>query len=112
MEQDNNPINAILNKLENLSKTTYELWQLKAIQKSIVIGSAILSKTLTILFLFIGLLFLSIGTAIYIGSLLPALYYGFALVALFYFIIFIVLIVFASGIKKHLTNLITKAIFN
>ena len=112
MENINNQFDPLLKKLENLSTTTLELWRLKGIQKSIELGSALISNSIALLFLLIGIVFLSIGTALYIGSLLSKSYYGFGIVALFYLLIFTLLIVFGSAIKKCLANTFTKAIFN
>ena len=112
MENSNKQFDPLLKKIEDISTISIELWRLKTIQKGIDIGSTIISKSISFIFLFLGIVFLSIGVAIYIGTLLPNMYYGFGIVALFYLFIFVVLTAFGSSIKKCLANNLTKVFFN
>lgn len=112
MENSNKQFDPLLKKLEDISTITVELWRLKAIQKGVELGSTLISKSISFIFLLLGIVFLSTGVALYIGSLMPAMYYGFGFVALFYLLVYAILTAFGSNIKQGLANNLTKVFFN
>lgn len=88
-------------KTRDYVNTRIDLLKLKSIKRA----SAIYSSTLTFLFLggilFLVILFLSVGFALYLGHLLGETYYGFFIVAGIYIIAGLVF----YALRKSLLNL-------
>ena len=72
---------------EQYSKTSAELFKLKAISKTADVASSLLSKFIVIFFIGMSMLIASIGISIWIGEILGGSYYGFLIVAGFYLVI-------------------------
>lgn len=87
MENKISYIEPLLDQAEEYGKTTYELAKLKAVDKATDVVSMFISHGTIVMFISIFLLFISLGTALWLGNLLSNLYYGFFCVAAFYGIV-------------------------
>ncbi len=110
MEENSPLFGALLEKLENFSKTSIDLFKLKAIDKL----SAILSSTIYILLIgllaFVFILFLNLAMAFWISDLLGKAYAGFFIISGFYLLLVLVVVIFNKKIIKApvITALISK----
>jgi len=107
MENIAENIELLYQKVEKYSKTSFELLQLSAIDKTSDILS---SLAIVIVLSFISAmftLFLNIGISLYLGDLLQNYVLGFIIVAVCYLLIGIIIYVFRiSLIKTPIDNLI------
>ncbi len=107
MNQSTTSIEALFERAEEYSKTSVELYKLKAIDKSADVVSSLVSRLAIFL---IGALFViiaNIGIALWIGELLGKSYYGFFVIAGCYALIAILLSVFRhQWIKTPISNAI------
>lgn len=93
-------------------KERFELLRLEFAERSARETSAIVSKLILALFLALGLLFLSITLAFYLGSLWNSYGTGFAVVGGGYILIFLILALLRrSLIQKPIMNGIIKSFF-
>lgn len=104
-----NHTGTLIEKTNNYTKVTTELYKLKLIEKSADVIAHLLEKI--VLFTAVISLFtmINIGIAIYIGEMLSKLFLGFFVVALFYLIL--ALLLYFAGkilIKKPVKNSIIK----
>ncbi|RTY95033.1 hypothetical protein [Flavobacterium sp. GT3R68] len=105
-------IEMLIDKIEQYSKTTIELYKLKAIDKSTDVFASLGSRI--IIFIIIALFFivLSMGVALYLGEVLGKSYYGFFAVASFYGLTAIILFMIRkSHIEKSFNDYIVNQIF-
>lgn len=98
-------IETIFEKVEDYSKTTIELVTLKAIDKTAdIVSSLAITIILFIVFASVALL-VSIGLAIWLGTLTGALYNGFFIMAGVYMLIGLVVYIFRKDwIKTSVSN--------
>lgn len=85
---------------ELYTKTSVELIRLKTIGKSADVISSIAGGIFIFVSLLIFLLMLTIGAAIWIGSLMGALYLGFFIVACFYLFMSLIIYAFKNVLIK------------
>ena len=111
MEDKPNSIESLLETTQEYIKTTFELFKLKALDKSSELVSAILTRAIAFFFIFMFFLMASIGLSIWLGEILGAGWYGFLIVAAFYGIIGLILSFFNGGIKKLIANSFVKQVF-
>jgi hypothetical protein len=105
MEDYEKVIEALLVKAEEYGKTSFELAKLKALDKTSDVVSSLVPKLIVSLLIIIGLLFLNVGLAVWIGDLLGKLYFGFFVVAAFYGITGVIMHFFMhKRIKKIVRN--------
>ncbi len=98
-------IELLFQRVEEYSKTSLKLLHLKAIEKSADVLSSLLTKLITILIAAMAILFIHIGVALWIGSLLHHVAYGFLIVGGFYTLVAIALQLFKNcWIKSPLHN--------
>ena len=103
------PIELLFKKVEDFSKTTIELLQLKAIDKTADVVSTLVAQLAIIIAAALAILILNIGVALWIGNLLNNSFCGFFIVGGFYTIIAIILCVYnVAWIKKPLNNTLIK----
>jgi hypothetical protein len=107
-----NPLNAIEILWERTCeylKTNIQLIKLQAVGKASHIIATVLSQLILLIIAVFFMLFLNIGIALWIGSLLGKLCYGFFIVAAFYVLIGLVFIIFKKKmIKKPINNFLIK----
>lgn len=107
METQINLIEALFERVQSYTKTTYELSKLKLLETSTIIVTSLIAKLSVILMLSLFVLVLNIGIALFLGELLGKSYYGFFIVAAFYLVVGIVLHFFLHNwIKKPISELI------
>jgi hypothetical protein len=100
-------IEALFEKGEVYSKTSYELAKLKSLETSIRLLTAMISRGSVVIALSLFVLVLNIGVALWLGDLLGKSYFGFFIIAGFYLLVSIVLHFFLQKwIKKPINDLI------
>jgi hypothetical protein len=118
MEENINPkpvtLEGLMEKMEQYSKSTYELSKLKALETTTVVVTSLISKLSVVIMASLFILVLNIGIALWLGELLGKAYYGFFIVAGFYLLAALVFNFFLhKWIKKPVTELIiTQALSN
>jgi hypothetical protein len=105
MEDKATPLEVLLERAENYSKTSIKLFKLKTIDKTAEIISTLISWMVVITVVALFFMILNIGIAFWIGELLGKTYYGFFIVAAFYALLGIVFKLFSTQwIKKPMRN--------
>lgn len=113
MENKATFLEPLFERAEEYGKTSYELFKLKTIDKTVGIASTFVSRSIAVIFFLMFILIANIGIALWLGDLLGKLYYGFFCVAGFYMIIGTVLYFFMyEGIKKRISSIIISQILN
>jgi putative effector of murein hydrolase LrgA (UPF0299 family) len=108
MNENQNFMDNLLGKAEDLVKTSIELFRLKTIAKlSDVLSSAIPGVIYGLVLLFI-LLMLSIAASLYLGDLTGQSWYGFLIVSGFYLVLVIIIYIFRRPIKKSISDSVIK----
>ena len=110
MEENSPLFGALLEKLENFSKTSIDLFKLKAIDKLSDILSNVVFYVLIGLLVFVFLLFLNLAIAFWINDLLGKEYAGFFIVSGFYLLLILIVVVFNKRIIRAplISTLISK----
>jgi hypothetical protein len=102
-------IESLFERVEVLSKTTYELSKLKLLQTTINVVNTLVPRLSVIIMISLFALVLNIGIALFLGELLGKSYYGFFIVAGFYLVAGIILHFFLhKWIQKPISELIIK----
>ena len=113
MEDKINFIKPLFDKAEEFGKTSFELFKLKAVNKTAGVLSTFISQGVVVFVFTMFIVVLNIGVALWLGQLLGRLYYGFFCVAGFYALLGIVLYFFLNKwIKKRVSNSIILQILN
>jgi hypothetical protein len=112
MERLASRIETLFEKTEQYTRTTAELYKLKAIDKSADVLSALVARLAVVLAATLFFLILNIGLALLIGDELGRSCYGFFIVAGFYAVLAIMLHAFRhKWIRTPLRNsIITQAL--
>lgn len=112
MEDNQSPIETLLEKTERYVRTSTELYRLKIISKSADVISTLAARLVVIAFIALFFFIVNIGLALWIGELLGKVYQGFFIVAGFYAFTGITFYIFRNRwIKKPLKNaIITQAL--
>ncbi|GAP68638.1 hypothetical protein BA6E_10481 [Bacteroidales bacterium 6E] len=112
MNENQNFMDNLLDKAEDLAKTSFELMRLKMVDKlSEVLSSALPGIILGVVMLFMVLM-LSIAASLYLGDLAGQSWYGFLIVSGFYLMIIIILYLFRAPVKKRISDTIIKKTLN
>ncbi|MEN6619528.1 MAG: phage holin family protein [Rikenellaceae bacterium] len=112
MEEKANILESLLEKAEEYGKTSFELFKLKALNETLGVVSSIISRTVTVVFIFTFFLMGTIGVAFLLGEILGKLWYGFFIVAAFYGIIGAVLYFFMNNrLKKLVEDFLIKQVY-
>lgn len=112
MENRNNLIEALMEKVADYGETTLELAKLKTIEKTSDIASSIFPRAIVTLVFISFMLFLSLGMALWLGEILHRLFYGFFVVAAFYGVVTIVVhLFFRKWLKSIFGDYIVKKMF-
>ena len=112
MEPKINLIEPLLERVEQYSKTSFELFKLKSLDKTADVTSSLISRLAFVLVFALFALTLTIAVALWLGDLLGKNYYGFLLVASFYCLVGIILLFTHPFIKGRINNSIIKQILN
>lgn len=109
MNDNATPFATLLERAEEYSKSTIELFKLKAIDKSADIASSLVSRLAVVFMVILSVLIISIGVALWIGDQLGNSYYGFLLVGGFYAFVALLIHLFRHHwIKYPISNSIIK----
>ena len=105
-------IETLFERTERFTKSSAELYKLKAIDKFADMLSTLIARITVMVFVILFFLILNLGVAMWLGEILGKLYYGFFCVAGFYALGGILLFVFRDEwIKTPLRNsIITQAL--
>ena len=112
MENETNPIESLFERAEAYTKTSYELIKLKALDKTSGAASALVSRLCLIAVLFLFIVVVNIGVALWLGEILGKSYYGFFIEAAFYFLVVVVLLLMHSWIKQRVSSSIITQVLN
>ena len=113
MEENAKLVKSLLERAVDYGKTTYELEKLKLVDKGSVVAFSFFFHSVVFFLATISLLFISLGTAFWLGMILGKTFYGFLIVAGFYGITGIVFyLCMYKWLKKIVCNLIIKRILN
>ncbi len=104
MEEKATLIGSLVDKAEVYAKSSIDLLQLKAIDKSANILSSLMSTIIIAFVILCITIMISIGAALWIDELMESSYYGFFIVASFYIFIAIILGVFRKSLLKMPLN--------
>jgi hypothetical protein len=105
MKNNTMPIESLIEKAEDYSKTTIELFQLNAIDKTADLISTLVTRLVIFMAVVLFTLTTNIGIALWIGELTGKTYYGFFIVGGFYVLITILLYNFMEQwIKTPVSN--------
>ena len=107
MERIATSVDLLFEKVEDYSKTSIELLQLKAISKSADVLSSVTALIAVGIVAALFTLFLNIGLGLYLGKLLGDYYLGFFVVSGFYFLMGLI-IYFTKDrfIKQKISDLV------
>lgn len=107
MERIATTVEMLFEKVENYSKTTIELLQLKAISKLTNVISSVTALIAVGIVVALFSLFLNIGLGLYLGELFGAYYLGFFAVAGFYLLLGLIIYMLKDTfIKRKISDLI------
>lgn len=95
------PIETLIERVEDYSKTTLELFKLQAIDKSADVVSSLLSRLAVFMAVALSILIINIGVALWIGKMLDNLYLGFFIIGGFYAILAIIINAFRHSLIKY-----------
>jgi len=104
MEDNTNLIETLIEKATDYGKTSYELAKLRALEKTSVVISSLLSNAVVLIIISLFMLFLNLGLAIWIGQRLGEIYFGFFVVAGFYGVISILVYSFLRNWIKRMVG--------
>lgn len=106
-----NNFEILLESAQDYIKTSITLYKLNTVNKVLSVVSALISKSVVMLFLSLFLLIASIGAAFLLGDILGQTWYGFMLVAAFYGVVAIVIALFLNNwFNRMISNFLLKQI--
>ena len=97
--------------LKKYLNTRYELVVLKTVDKSSKIISGVSLYLIIFVIVFFLVLFSSIAFALYLSEYYASVYKGFFAISIIYFSLLVVVLLFKSGIKRKITNMMIRGIF-
>ncbi len=105
MTDNATPIATLLERAENYSNTSFELFKLNAIDKSADVVSSLVLRLAVVMAVALSVLIINIGIALWVGQLLGNAYFGFFAIGGFYAIIAMLLHLFGQQwIKIPVSN--------
>jgi len=112
MENQTLLIETLFEKTESYTRSSAELYKLKAIDKFADLFSTLTARLVIIVFMTLFFLIVNIGIALWIGEIIGKAYYGFFIVSGFYAVGGSVFYIFSNKwIKRPLRNsIITQAL--
>ena len=113
MENKTTIFEPLFERAQAYGKTSFELYKLKAVEKTSGVSSTFASRALAFFVFSLFIFMTSIGAALWLGELFGKVYYGFLFIAGFYAITGCVLYFFMHNwIKKGINNSIIKEMLN
>lgn len=113
MENNASPVETLIEKIEDYSKTSFELYKCQAVAGAAGFLSNVASKLIISVIAVLFLILLSIGAALWMGELLNEPYYGFFVVSLFYLLIGLLVYLFRNDwLKTPISNKIIRRFLN
>ena len=104
-------IEMLLEKFEQYGKTNFELYRLKAIDKSTDIFASIVTRIVLVLIIALFFLLITLGLCFYLGELLGQVYYGFFAMSGFYLLLFIIFLVVRNKVEDGFNDYLINQIF-
>lgn len=104
MEEKVNFLEPLFERAEIYGNTSYELFKLKALDKTTDVLSSLASRGITILVIVMFITVTNIGVSLLLGEILGKLYYGFFCVAGFYGILTLALHFFMHDWVKKIAG--------
>ncbi len=103
-------IEKLFERIEQYSKTSFELYKYSAIYETAALFSSLAVKFVMTLIVFIVVLLFTVALSLWIGDMLQNTAYGFLLMGLFYVLLGIFLFVFRkTWIKKPVSNFVIRS---
>jgi hypothetical protein len=112
MDREANLIEPLLERAETYGRTSMELLQLRALNKTADVVSSMASRLLLLAILAISAISFNIALALWLGTLLGNNYFGFLITAAFYALVGGIIFMMHSHIKKQITNSIINVVLN
>jgi len=111
MKENQGLLKDMLDRAEEYSRTSIELFKLKTLDITSDFLSLLISRLIVVAFLLIFFFTLTVGAALWLGDLLGKAGYGFFIIAAFYGIIGLILYYPLGGyIKRRLSDFIIKQV--
>ena len=105
MTDNATPIATLIERAEDYSKTTFELFKMQTIDKSADVVSSLVSRLAILMAVVLSILTINIGISLWLGILLGSAYYGFFVIGVFYAFIAVLLLIFGQQwIKTPVSN--------
>ena len=112
MEDNAKLIELLVNRFVEYSKTSYNLYKLKTIDKATDLVSTSIPNLVFYITVGLSILFGSLGLSFWLGEILGNTYLGFFTVAVFYILIGLIIHFFLhTWLKKIISNYMIKKIF-
>jgi hypothetical protein len=112
MEKDVNLIESLLESTVDYGKASAELLRLKALNKTSDIMSSVVPHLLVTVVVILFVLFISLGLALWLGTILENAFYGFFIIGAFYGITGLLMHFFMhKWMKKKFGDFIVKQLF-
>ena len=113
MEDNKTPVEVLLERGQAYTKTTLQLFKLKATDKGAEIISKVVSGFVILILLILLFVNLNIAVALLIGELLGKMWLGFTILAGFYGVICLIVYLFRDRlIKRPVSNSIIRELLN
>lgn len=113
MENQENLITPLFEKIQEYGNTSYELVKLRTVEKTVGFLSRVASGMVILLVVCMVLLFSGVALAIWLGQLAGEMYVGFAWVALIYvFLGGMTLLFFRKWMRRKFADFMVSSIFN
>jgi hypothetical protein len=91
MEINKTVFDPLIETVQVYGQTSFELFKLRALDKTAELTSVVFSRVLAYSMLLISVIAASIGTSLWLGQLLGKLYYGFFCTAGIYMVVFFII---------------------
>jgi hypothetical protein len=104
METNESILEPLIERVEEYSKSSFELLKLKVVDKTADVVSTVFSRIILIPVLMLIVISLSIAGGLWWGELLGKTYYGFLFIAALYAVASIVLFLLGPKIKSRACN--------
>lgn len=112
MEKNVNIIESLFESTIEYGKTTVDLLKLKAMHKTSEIISSVLPQLVVVVVVFFFVLFISLGLALWLGTILENVFYGFFIISAFYGFIGLLMLIMHKWMKRKFGDFIVKKFFN
>ena len=113
MEDQINSVEALFKKTTDYLETRIELVKLQTVNKITDVVSSLVSRLVLIIIIFLMIVVLNTGIAIWLGELLGKMYYGFFCLAGFYLLLVLILAANRrSWLKKPVGDKLVKKMLN